>query len=104
MAEHELDEELEELSAAEEFLDYFGINYDQSIVHVNRLHILQRFHDYIHQSMDSMPEEMEPRREIYNVLLTRAYNDFVDSNAQTEKVFKVFQMQDGSNNLVTIEM
>ena len=32
----DLDLDLEELSSAEDFLDYFGIGYDPAVVHVNR--------------------------------------------------------------------
>ena len=34
-------DDLEELSAAGEFLEDFGIDYDPATVQVNRLHILQ---------------------------------------------------------------
>jgi hypothetical protein len=40
-------EDLADLSSAEEFLDYFAIDFDARVVQVNRLHILQRFHDYL---------------------------------------------------------
>ena len=39
--------EMEELESAEDFLQYFELEYEPSVVHVNRLHILQRFHDYL---------------------------------------------------------
>ena len=42
-----LAEAMEELVSAEDFLDYFAVPYDPAVVHVNRLHILQRFHDYL---------------------------------------------------------
>jgi nitrogenase-stabilizing/protective protein len=87
---NQLDEELQELSSAEEFLDYFDIAYDPRVVHVNRLHILQRFHDYLAQAWDQLPDVLVPRREIYKRLLARAYQDFVESDALTEKVFAVF--------------
>ena len=51
-----LDEDLQDLSSAEEFLNYFGVAYDPHVVHVNRLHILQRFHDYLTQSREQLPE------------------------------------------------
>lgn len=86
------EEELEDLSSAEDFLDYFAVPYEQSIVHVNRLHILQRFHDYLAQAEDNMPEDETAKRAVYKKLLERAYQDFVESDAQTEKVFKVFNM------------
>lgn len=84
------DEELQDLSSAEDFLTYFAVPFDQRVVHVNRLHILQRFHDYLAQASESMPEGDEPRREVLKRLLERAYQDFVTSDALTEKVFRVF--------------
>jgi nitrogenase-stabilizing/protective protein len=81
-----LREELSELYSAEEFLSYFGIDFDPAVVNVNRLHILQRFHDYLRQA--------DPGdRHGYARCLRQAYQDFVDSDARTEKVFKVFQRQ-----------
>ena len=85
-------EEMEELESAEDFLQYFELPYDASVVHVNRLHILQRFHDYLDKGAARMPENEEAQRAIYKQFLARAYQDFVESDAQTEKVFKVFKM------------
>jgi nitrogenase-stabilizing/protective protein len=93
MDELSLDEALEELSAAEEFLEYFGISYEPPVVQVNRLHILQRFHDYIGKA-GNLPEDEEVRRAVYARLLQQAYQDFVQSDALTEKVFKVFHMHE----------
>jgi nitrogenase-stabilizing/protective protein len=83
-------EELEDLESAEDFLHYFELDYEPSVVHVNRLHILQRFHDYLQQAKESLPEEEVALKAVYSKLLQRAYQDFVESDAQTEKVFKVF--------------
>jgi nitrogenase-stabilizing/protective protein len=79
-------EDLEDLESAEDLLNYFDIAYDPNVVHVNRLHILQRFHDYL-QTLAP-----EASASDYHAMLQRAYNDFVTSDAQTEKVFKVFHM------------
>ncbi len=96
-----IDDDLEELSSAEDFLQYFGIAYEQNVVHVNRLHILQRFHDYLEHAGDLSAAET-PRREVYKRLLERAYHDFVVSDALTEKVFAVFhEVQSG--NFVPLE-
>lgn len=86
------EDDIEDLGAAEDFLQYFKIEYDPTIVHVNRLHILQRFHDYLNQAEDEMPEDEAAKKAVYMHLLSRAYQDFVESDAQTEKVFKVFKM------------
>ncbi len=86
-----LEEALEELVSAEDFLDYFGVPYEPAIVQVNRLHILQRFHDYLAKQAPNLPPEEDAQRGIYRLWLERAYRDFVASDALTEKVFAVFQ-------------
>ncbi|QIK38539.1 nitrogen fixation protein NifW [Caldichromatium japonicum] len=84
--------ELTGLESAEDFLDYFGIDYRPAIVEVNRLHILKRFHDYLeaHRQRSGEPGYAE-----YRALLVRAYEDFVHSDAYTEKVMRVHQKAAG---------
>jgi len=84
-------ERLSRLSAAEEFLEFFGIGYDEDVVHVHRLHILKRFYQYLHHEAPSEALDEEALYERYAMLLQRAYDDFVNSTAAREKVFKVFQ-------------
>lgn len=100
-----LTQRLEALSSANEFLEFFGIAYDERVVHVNRLHILKRFHQYLRQS-EGLPrrsaeglgegDEIEMFRR-YRALLQQAYQDFVTSSAAREKVFKVFQDAEGQS-------
>ncbi len=97
-----LNDDIEELESAEDFLQYFGVDYEQGIVHVNRLHILQRFHDYLGQAVDKIPEHEDTVFAIYKQLLARAYHDFVVSNAQSEKVFKVFKMTEPQTVFVAL--
>ncbi|MFZ4537030.1 nitrogenase-stabilizing/protective protein NifW [Propionivibrio sp.] len=102
-----LAEALEDLVSAEDFLDYFGIDYDTRVVQVNRLHILQRFHDYLARQAPNLPPEEDAQRGIYQLWLERAYQDFVTSDAQTEKVFAVFHHVDkpggGSSSFVPLD-
>jgi nitrogenase-stabilizing/protective protein len=88
------EDDLAELTSAEEFLDYFGIDFSTCrVVQVNRLHILQRFHDYLaKQEAGKAPDYVA-----YRHWLARAYADFVGSSAQAEKVFAVFQKAEGSS-------
>ena len=86
MTAQTLEQELAEMTSAEDFLNYFEIAFNPKIVEVNRLHILQRFHDYLQQTN-------APDRADYVRCLQHAYQDFVDSDALTEKVFKVFHRQ-----------
>jgi nitrogenase-stabilizing/protective protein len=83
-------QELGELSSAEEFLNFFGVEYEQRVVNVYRLHILKRFNQYLARYTGSGGSEDETKA-AYRALLERSYNDFVKSDAATEKVFKVFQ-------------
>lgn len=84
-----LNDDLQDLESAEDFLEYFGIAYERAVVQVNRLHILQRFHDYMQRV--SLPGDEAGQRAAYREALAAAYHDFVISDAVTEKVFKVFQ-------------
>ena len=103
MSDLTLDEELEELSSAEDFLEYFNVEYVPSIVHVNRLHILQRYNEYLAQAKDMFPESEQAQRGVYKKLLERAYQDFVESDALTEKVFKVFHMNEPQEVFVSLD-
>ena len=86
--------DLDDLESAEDFLRYFGVPYNAQVVQVHRLHILQRFHDYLGQNCGA-----EPTRDEYRQWLTRAHADFVASDARTEKVFEVFRRQAGIANI-----
>ncbi len=84
----QLKDDLDELSSAEEFLDHFGIRFDPKVVQVYRLHILQRFHDYLHKSTPLDNVDMFAH---YGSWLEQAYLDFVDSSAQEQKALRVFK-------------
>jgi len=86
---------MQKFSAAEEFLDFLGVDYAPQVVQVNRLHILKRFQQYL--GRDPVPEGLPEadERAAYKDRLQQAYQDFVQSNAVVEKVFKVFQDKAG---------
>jgi nitrogenase-stabilizing/protective protein len=103
--QNELEELMAELSSAEDFLNFFSIKFDQSIVQINRLHIMQRYHDYLNgEEYTSLPDmPANDQFHIYKTLLLKAYTDFVHSNAQKEKVLSVFKKHDEKTKLVTID-
>lgn len=101
-----LEDALDELESAEDFLLYFGVPFDAKVVHVNRLHIMQRYHDYLSQSDTSLEDHQgdeDALKAVYRALLTRAYQDFVESDALTEKVFKVFRMHEPQTAFVSVD-
>ena len=99
----ELEDDMQDLVSAEDFLQFFDIEYDPSVVHVNRLHILQRFHNYLTE-ITKLPDDEDARKEIYGGYLAQAYNDFVNSDAITEKVFKVLQDASKPAGFVSLDM
>ena len=94
-----LTQRLKALSSANEFLEFFGIAYDERVVHVNRLHILKRFYQYLHKAngLSELGEVEMFRR--YRELLAQAYHDFTVSTPAREKVFKVFQDAGGTQHV-----
>ena len=90
-----LQDTMQKFSAAEEFFEFLGVDYVPAVVQVNRLHILKRFQQYLGRNPipDGLPESQE--LQIYQDKLQQAYQDFVQSNAVAEKVFKVFQDKAG---------
>lgn len=94
-----LAERMKTLSSAEDFMQFFGVPYNQKVVDVCRLHILKRFFQYIRQEA-SLPRDNEVALfTAYRDLLVRAYADFVESTPAEEKVFKVFQDVDGRQHV-----
>jgi nitrogenase-stabilizing/protective protein len=94
-----LTQRLKALSSAEDFLHFFGVPFEERTVHVNRLHILKRFYQYLHKAEGlSGLDEVELFRR-YRELLVQAHQDFVTSTAAREKVFKVFQDADGKQHV-----
>ena len=86
-----LDEAMAELASAEDFLSYFGVEFEPTVVQVNRLHILQRFHDYLAKEPNGNASGDDvARATVYRRCLRQAYEDFVKSDSLTEKVFAVF--------------
>ena len=81
-------QQMNELESAEDFLEFFGIDFDPEVVAVARLHVLQRFHDYLRNRSGATFED-------YRACLAKAYDDFVHSDALTEKVFRVHKRAAG---------
>ena len=80
------------LSDAEDYLRFFGVNYDQEFVNINRLHILKQFSVLIEEVDRVFPDVSdEERLEKYQSALSEAYELFKSSSPLDTKLFKVFQ-------------
>lgn len=92
-------QQLKTLSSAEDFLQYFGVPFDQQVVNVSRLHILKRFFQYIRQENLLAQADEVGLFTLYREQLVKAYADFVKSTPAQEKVFKVFQDVNGRQHV-----
>lgn len=92
-------QQLQKLSSAEDFLQYFGVPFDQNVLNVSRLHILKRFFQYLRQEDLDMQSDAARLYAQYREQLAKAYADFVTSTPAQEKVFKVFQDVEGRQHV-----
>lgn len=86
---------LSNLSAAEEFFHALEVPFSPEVVHVNRLHILKRFQQYLTRNPVGTTLSDVEQRALYRQHLQQAYEDFLGSTPAAEKVFKVFQQASG---------
>ena len=78
---------------AEDFLSFFEIPFDKTTVNVNRLHILKLFSLAIAEVDDKKELAEVEKITAYKAALETAYQTFLTSNAQEQKVFPVFQQE-----------
>ena len=97
----DVDDDMEDLVSAEDFLNYFEIPFDETTVNVFRLHILQRYHDYL-AGIELSTDQAE-RREQYRQALIQSYESFLDSDAKTEKVLKIYKNLGPQSTFVSLD-
>lgn len=83
-------DDLQDLVSAEDFLDFFEVAFETNVVRVNRLHILQRFHDNLTIAAP-LPQDSQEKYYAYAGHLSSAYEDFVHSTPKQEKALRVYQ-------------
>lgn len=82
-------EQIQQLSSADDFFQFFEVPYDRHVLDVCRLHIMKRMGEYL---ADDALEEQDDKAVFATLrdVLVRAYDDFTRSTPAEEKVFKVF--------------
>jgi len=75
---------------AEDYFAFFELPYDPRVVNVNRLHILRKFAQYL-APLEHFQGSEEERLEQARQALEKAYQTFLTSTPQQEKLFRVFQ-------------
>ncbi len=79
---------------AEEYFKFFDLPYDISVVDINRLHILKKFSSYIKEVDEQNPDmSFADKLSLYRAALEQAYQVFLESTPQEQKLFKVFNQK-----------
>ena len=87
---------------AEDYLQFFEIEYDRDFVNINRLHILKQFSLLIKEVDLAFPEVSETEKlDKYASALEEAYQVFLSSTPLETKLFKVFQTK--PKNFVSLD-
>jgi len=83
-------EQLKKTSAAEDFFSLLGVEYDDKLLNVARLHILRRMGQYL-VSEDFTGVSNADVAVRCKAVLAQAYQDFVKSSPIDQRVFKVLK-------------
>ena len=95
-------EQFSTLTDAEDYLQFFDIEYDRDFVNINRLHILKQFSLLIKEVDKAFPDVTEAEKlEKYRLALDEAYQVFLTSSPLETKLFKVFQSK--PKNFVSLD-
>ncbi|NJM73280.1 MAG: nitrogenase-stabilizing/protective protein NifW [Scytonema sp. RU_4_4] len=94
-------DKFKKLEDAEEYFEFFQLPYDQKVVNVNRLHILKKFSQFI-KEIDENDTDLSilDRFSKYREALEQAYQVFLESTPQEQKLFKVFNQK--PKNVITL--
>ncbi|NMG17921.1 nitrogenase-stabilizing/protective protein NifW [Brasilonema bromeliae] len=94
-------DKFKKLEDAEEYLEFFQLPYDQKFVNVNRLHILKKFSQFLKEIDENYTDlSISDRLSKYREALEQAYQVFLESTPQEQKLFKVFNQK--PKNVVTL--
>ena len=95
-------EKFKEITDAEQYFQFFELEYDQHFVNVNRLHILKQFSLLI-EAIDEKFTELNEQEKLskYGEALAEAYQLFQSKSPLETRLFKV--LQERPTNVVLLE-
>ena len=68
--------EFYEIEDAEDYFEFFDIDYDQNLVNVKRFHMLKEYGELISQAIDEYASEDEKLLDFLRFALLRVYGDY----------------------------
>jgi nitrogenase-stabilizing/protective protein len=85
-------EEFKTLTDAEEYLDFFDIEYDERLVYVKRFHILKKYGEMIEKAESQELMSDEKRVDFYKFALISVYKNF--ENGYSPSAADIWSMYD----------
>jgi nitrogenase-stabilizing/protective protein len=82
--------EFYELDTAEEYFDFFDIEYDKSLVRVKRLHILKEYSNLIKKALENLSHDDKHLMDFLKFSLVRVYGEY--KNGNTPSAAEVWNM------------
>ena len=70
-----------ELTDAEDFFEFFGIEYDEQLVNVKRFHIMKEYGSLIKTGMQNLTEDEIQLLDFLKFSLLRVYGDYKNGHA-----------------------
>jgi nitrogenase-stabilizing/protective protein len=74
-------DEFYELTDAEDYFDFFDLEYDQSLVNVKRFHILKEYGTLIKTGFENLKDDEEKLLDFLKFSLLKVYGDFKNGYA-----------------------
>jgi nitrogenase-stabilizing/protective protein len=74
-------DEFYELTDAEDYFDFFELEYDQSLVNVKRFHILKEYGTLIKTGFENMRDQEERLLDFLKFSLLKVYGDYQNGHA-----------------------
>lgn len=81
-----------ELSDAEEYFDFFELEYDENLLHVKRSHILKEYGNMIKTGLNHLKEQENRLLDFLKFSLLKVYGDFKNGYApRAADVWNMFE-------------
>ncbi len=85
-------EEFKKLTDAEEYFDFFDLEYNERLVYVKRFHILKKYGEMIAKGEEQMKDDKEKLLDFYKFALISVYKNF--ENGYAPSAADVWNMYD----------
>ena len=88
-------DEFYDITDAEEYFEFFDLEYDEALVNVKRFHILRKFGEMV-DKIKTLDEPEEKLYDLYKFALISVYENFKHGyNPTAAEIFKMFEREGG---------